>query len=335
MVLGGFSLASVNIPVLWTIFAGNFIVFALGLWNGVRQRSFDGLLLAATFLLCLLLGMYDMLKVALVLNIEWPFLFPHTVTLLAAALMYLLLRRFLASQAQVQSASDRMAQELAAQQTALEHSHEQLRAAQEQQTLLTERQRLMQDMHDGLGSALTGVIRAAERGTLKPEKLPQVLHACLDDLRLAIDSMETAHPDLLLLLATLRYRLAGSIANAGITLEWAVEPVDALPWLEPGGALHILRIIQEAIANVLRHTHATQIKVTTRNAQLEGHAGVEVTIADNGAGFDVAQALAAAKGRGLQNQIRRADILGGKMSWQSDATGTRFALWLPVERTGR
>jgi hypothetical protein len=86
-------IARLNIPFLWLLIACNGMVFALGLWHGLHQRSFAALVLATVFLLCMGLGVYDMLKLSMVLDIEWPFLFPHTVTLLAATLMYLLLRR--------------------------------------------------------------------------------------------------------------------------------------------------------------------------------------------------------------------------------------------------
>jgi len=37
-------------------------------------------------------------------------------------------------------------------------------------------------------------------------------------------------------------------------------------------------------------------------------------------------------GRGLRNQQRRAQEIGGTVSWEAGAAGTRFVLWLPLER---
>jgi signal transduction histidine kinase len=100
-----------------------------------------------------------------------------------------------------------------------------------------------------------------------------------------------------------------------------------LAWLDPSSALHILRIVQESVANILRHTRATEIRVGTAVAG----GGVQVTIEDNGQGFDVAKALNEANGKGLHNQQRRAQMLGGRVEWQSGPEGTRFILWLPLE----
>jgi signal transduction histidine kinase len=151
-------------------------------------------------------------------------------------------------------------------------------------------------------------------------------------LKLTLDSLEPVEADLLLLLATLRYRLAPRLEGTGVSLRWEVQELPALQWLDPSSALHILRIVQESIANILRHTRATEIRVGTSVAG----AGVQVTIEDNGQGFDVQRAtssgLPATAGRGLQNQRRRALAIGATVSWESRSTGTRFVLWLPLDR---
>ena len=156
----------------------------------------------------------------------------------------------------------------------------------------------------------------------------QILKDCMDDLKLAIDSMEPVEADLLLLLATLRFRLEPRLEGSGVALLWEVQELPQLEWLDPSSALHILRIVQESIANILRHTRATEIRVgTTAVAD-----GVQVHIGDNGGGFDVAAALGHGGGRGLQNQQRRAAAVDGKVGWNSSAAGTTFTLWLPLRR---
>jgi signal transduction histidine kinase len=59
-----------------------------------------------------------------------------------------------------------------------------------------------------------------------------------------------------------------------------------------------------------------------------------VTIEDNGQGFDVQKVMGnqPAGGRGLQNQRRRAQAIKGVVQWESKPTGTRFVLWLPLQR---
>ncbi len=239
-----------------------------------------------------------------------------------------LYRRYIKAIDEVEQANANLAQRLHAREIELQISHRQLREAELRQTISDERQRLMQDMHDGLGSSLISAIRSVEQGGVSDVKVSQILKDCLDDLKLTIDSMEPVEADLLLLLATLRFRLEPRLEGTGITLLWEVQELPTLTWLDPSRALHILRIVQESIANILRHTRANEIRVSTTQET----DGVTVTIADNGQGFDIEKALGSVAGRGLHNQQRRAMALEGTVSWTSSSTGTRFVLWLPLKR---
>jgi signal transduction histidine kinase len=58
---------------------------------------------------------------------------------------------------------------------------------------------------------------------------------------------------------------------------------------------------------------------------------IQISIADNGGGFDLDAALASGSGRGLQNQQRRAAALNGSVVWDSSAAGTTFNLLLPLQ----
>jgi signal transduction histidine kinase len=212
----------------------------------------------------------------------------------------------------------------------LTEAHHRLRKIEQRQTLSQERQRLMQDMHDGLGSSLVSALRVVEHGNMSEAEVAQVLKGCIDDLKLAIDSMEPVEADLLLLLATLRFRLGPRLQSTGITLRWEVNDVPPLDWLDPKNALHILRILQEAFTNIIKHTRTTEIRVATEvwNDQ------VMVTITDNGQGFSLENVPKGdgASGKGLSNQMRRAQAIGAEIKWDSGAAGTRVILQLPIKR---
>ena len=206
-------------------------------------------------------------------------------------------------------------------------SQKQLHEIEQREFLRQERQRLMQDLHDGLGSSLRTALWAVEKGSIGEHAVVNVLKSCIDDMKLAVDSMEPVQTDLLLLLATLRFRLDPRLENTGIDLHWDVIDVPALDWLDPKSALHILRILQEALTNVIKHAQATEIRVAT---------GVDapwvvVTISDNGAGFLIAQALQSG-GKGLSNQKYRAQSIGADVGWNSSDAGTCFTLRLPIKK---
>ena len=70
---------------------------------------------------------------------------------------------------------------------------------------------------------------------------------------------------------------------------------------------------------------------TDQSARVDGE-GVQVAIEDNGGGFDVDKTLASGSGKGLHNQLRRAQMIDGSVRWESGTEGTRFTLWLPLRR---
>jgi len=94
------------------------------------------------------------------------------------------------------------------------------------------------------------------------------------------------------------------------------------PVLRPQVEEALFRIVQEALANVARHSGA-------RHAEVRLHAdpaGVSLTIADDGAGFDPATAR---RGFGLRSMSERAAALGGTLDVQSGSDGTRISVRCP------
>jgi signal transduction histidine kinase len=214
------------------------------------------------------------------------------------------------------------AQQLA---SALQLGQQRLLEAQHQQSVLQERQRVMQDMHDGLGSALSSSLVLIERGALDVSQTAAVLRECIDDLRLVVDSLEPTSKDLSTLLGMLRYRLQHRIEAAGVQLRWQMDDLPALDWLEPSLALDLLRVTQEAIANALKHAAAAELALTVR------HAGdyIELSLRDDGRGFD--RAAAAAAGRGLRGMRMRAQRLHAQLTIDSSpGGGTTVRLCLPI-----
>ncbi len=323
-----FPSTSVLVPLVYAIVI--LMAAAVCLAGGISawRHSWEGRLVAVGLGVSTLLGVPDWLLHNNVISPEGWFLGAYTNAITFGMFGVLMYRRYVNAIDEVEQINASLAQRLQAREAELEIIHQRLREAGERQTISDERQRLMQDMHDGLGSSLISAIRSVERGGMSEVKVSQILKDCLDDLKLTIDSMEPVEADLLLLLATLRFRLEPRLESTGIALLWEVRELPTLAWLEPSSALHILRIVQESIANILRHTRASEIRVGTALAA----AGVQVTIEDNGQGFDVDKALGTAAGRGLHNQQRRAQAVDGRVTWKSGPTGTRFTLWLPLAR---
>ena len=302
------------------------------LWMAWRARAREAFWVAAWSFLSIPFGVHDWLLHNRLLNAEHIYLLPYNSIGLFMIFMVVVYRRYVGALSEAEGANRRLEARLSEREAALARSHERLREIERSQTRVQERQRLMQDMHDGLGSSLVSALYAVELGQLQEDEVAQVLRECIDDLKLAIDSLEPAHTDLVMLLATLRFRLSPRLQGSGMRLDWAVEDVPPLAWIDPRSALHILRILQEVFTNIIKHAGATRIRVGTR--QDGDH--VCVTVDDDGMGFvpDLGASRPAdelpSRGRGLGNLARRAAALGARVHWRPLPKGTRFELCLPL-----
>jgi signal transduction histidine kinase len=295
-------------------------------WLAWREARPELRVMAVALILGLALGLHDLAVLAGWAWQEHFFLMPVATLAVMLSFLYAVQRRYVGAVEQVKAENSQLQEDLDEQVSVLQAQNAQLREAERQQALLLERQRIMADMHDGLGSALLSALVAMEQGSMSHEQCVEVLRECVDDLRLVIDSLEPVGHDLVSLLATMRYRLGKRLQTGGLKLDWDVQDLPTLPWLEPPDALHVLRLMQEALNNVLKHARASRVRMVTR------HHGsyVEIRVEDDGAGFDL-QTIQ--HGRGLKSQIKRAQRLGGKLRIDSSpGHGTRLSLRLPVER---
>jgi len=303
------------------------LVAGAGLYQSRQVHSRDGVLLSSWALIGMVLGGYDWLLQNNYVDIENIYLGPFSNIVAFLLFMHIIFRRYVAANVEVKQVNASLQLRLQEREDELLRSHQRLREIAQRQTLSDERLRLTQDMHDGMGSSLRSALLAVEKGQIDASMVAEVLKDCIDDLKLTIDSMEPVQADLLLLLATLRFRLGPRLESAGIGLRWEIENVPPLDWIDPRNALHILRILQEAFTNIIKHTQATEIHVITAVEKDR----VLVKIIDNGAGFSVAQGISNS-GKGLGNQIRRAESIGAEVNWTSNDAGTRLTLCLPIER---
>jgi signal transduction histidine kinase len=187
-----------------------------------------------------------------------------------------------------------------------------------------ERQRITQDMHDGLGLQLNAALRVAERGDIDRQKFVDMLRSCLGELRLVVDSAASESGEFLPLLANLRMRMQGKLESIGINIEWHMQRFPDGLVLPPGMSMQILRIVQETINNTLKHAQASVITFEVIDSNKTGH--IALLVCDNGVGF-VPGAVAA--GNGLSGMQRRAAAAGVGLAVASSAAGTSVQIDIP------
>lgn len=194
------------------------------------------------------------------------------------------------------------------------------------QAVLAERERLMREIHDGVGAHLVGLLCLLGRPGADPLALQEHVKAALDEMRLVVDSLQPVQGDLVAVLAMLRYRLQPRLAAAGVRVRWDVSRLPPLPQLSPEAVLQVQRIVLEAVTNVLKHAGASEVVF---QARFVAGGAVEITLADDGTGLP----SSLGGGRGLPNMRTRAASIGAAVSvCPGEGGGTRMLLRWPLAR---
>ncbi len=185
------------------------------------------------------------------------------------------------------------------------------------EAILEERGRIARDIHDELGSSLTRITMLGERAEedlAKREEVGGHLRKIVASARGTVQSLEeivwAVNPenDTLDGLVGFISHYADQFfesANVHCRLEM---PVELSPATLPAESRHnLFLVVKEALNNVLKHSHATEVRVRVA----ETTSGLEIVIEDNGAGFDPSMATARHAGNGLENMRKRIESLGG------------------------
>ncbi|WP_448625077.1 sensor histidine kinase [Geodermatophilus sp. URMC 64] len=188
----------------------------------------------------------------------------------------------------------------------LQRSRELLVGAREE-----ERRRLRRDLHDGLGAQLAGL--TVQAGVLRSlvardpaaaqelaGELRQELRTAIADIRRLVHGLRPPALDELGLRGALERLAERSTADDGLRV--AVETPAELPALPAAVEVAVYRIVQEALANVVRHAAAATCTVRLDVDPAE----VCVTVTDDGAGF-----APGSPGVGLASMRERAEEMGG------------------------
>jgi two-component system sensor histidine kinase UhpB len=175
-----------------------------------------------------------------------------------------------------------------------------------------ERGRIARELHDDVGQTLTVLLLelAHARRTGSDAAVADAQHtarAVLQDVRQICHQLRPESLDDLGLGSALS-TLATRVSEAA-RLPVDVDVDEELPPLPPDAELVLLRVAQEGLTNVVRHSGASQARVALRRAG----EGVTLRIIDDGRG--VASAMAA--GGGIRGMRERAVSVGGRLSLES------------------
>lgn len=219
-------------------------------------------------------------------------------------------------------------------------AEEKLRQEQRAVVILKERERLARELHDSLGQIL-GYVKMQSQAAL--EHLNQNrLETSQSHLKRLIDAVQSAHVEIretILnlqsgvdkaqdLLEALEDHLMRFRQLSDIPIEVSISPDIEECKLEPHVETQLIRIIQEALANIRKHAEATSAKVSFEVVSSR----MLVTVQDDGRGFHPAS-VPASNGRhfGLDIMGKRTQEIGGQFKIRSaPGTGCTVAVSIPL-----
>ena len=205
-----------------------------------------------------------------------------------------------------------------------------------------ERRAIARELHDRVGQTLSAlnINLIIVRDQLTPDSIERVgprlddsMHLMGETITLVRDVMSNLRPAVLDdygLEAALQSHVDEFMFryNIKVKLEKSDHPISRL-----GSSVEMtfLRIAQEALINIARHAHASQVTLSLRQ---EDHA-IRMIIEDNGSGIESLQDANRPGSHGLTIMRERAEAFGGSLNVRSAAgKGTKVEVSIPVEKGG-
>jgi signal transduction histidine kinase len=207
-------------------------------------------------------------------------------------------------------------------------------------SIVEERNRLARELHDSLVQKLFGVVLAAESAATllqrdsagardQVERVRELTQEAVVELRSLVFQLRPAEIETEGLAAALgkHVELLGRAHRTAVTLE-----LTGTPRLRPGTDEEVFRIAQESLHNALRHARAERVDVQLA----EDDAGLRLTVADDGVGFDPDEPGLRARRLGLTSMEERARALGARLRIASaPGEGTTISLEVPCDGDSR
>lgn len=301
--------------------------FAFVAW-ALRHGRTDQRVLAACAAVPILVSFHD-----LGVHLGWirsdGFIGAFTSPLMLLGMGFVLAHRFAASMKRVEGFNAELQREVAAATGELSATLTRQHALELSHSRAGERLKLVRDLHDGFGGTLVGAIAQLEQAPEHASKadLVSMLKDMRDDLRLVIDTTAQEDADLAALIAPLRHRASRLLEAADIDAHWQLQGIDGLQ-LEPARSLDLLRLLQEALTNVFKHSRASRVDVRVAKVGDE----VQVRVRDDGRGLPASNQpeRLAGGGTGFASMRLRAQRLGGELKIADAAPGTALELAFPL-----
>lgn len=298
-----------------------------------RSRTSESAYLALAGAVSIGLALYDHLLVFYDSNGYGAFAFARYSLIIFLVAMGVLLAERYARQLQHQTELRmRVENELRTRGAELERHFDQQQQLAARKAQQHERQLLLQDLHDGMGLQLHGLLGMLQNGPLERQELTREVRTAIEQMRMLIDSADGFDGDVSILMGDIRYRIEQRLKRSGIHLQWQALLLQPNRALRPDHAIALQRLVFEWVTNTLKHSGASLASFhALDDAKAEG--GLFILYEDDGCGFE--GAAVSSGGMGMRSIERRVADLGARLNLSTaEAKGVRYSLWIPASSFG-
>lgn len=332
----GYAISGGSETLIGKIWQGGTIPLGIGILvacviAAMRQRTWPLTALTTAIALAVAAGVHDYLlattSIPQRLAPSWFghrfFLLHYGADLVLMVMGAILSMRFVGALYAVEQLNRTLESRVQEREQALKANYVQMHKLEQQHAVDEERQRIMRDLHDGLGSRLFVALSRVEVGEIEHDGMAQMLRDCISDMRLALEVMSPSGHDFMETWGSFRFRWDRQLQHAGMQTRWSVDCERGTLNLGAEAGMQLLRIAQEALTNVLKHAQAKQVDIELRRVD----SNVSFSVSDDGMSFD---AGGSTTGRGLANMRARALRLAGELHIVAGQRGTRIELRFPL-----
>ena len=197
------------------------------------------------------------------------------------------------------------------------YTHNLIKAQEEERT------RVARELHDSVGQKL--MLLTKKTKTTGNQEMESLASNTLEELRAISRGLHPATLERLGPTVAIRNMVDEVDTNTNIFFTHEIEDIDA--FLSREASLHLYRIIQEVLNNMVKHAEAKAASVTIEKKENT----IEAIIADNGKGFEFSEKLKISESLGMKTLMERAKILHSKIDIKSQINkGTTVTLTIPI-----
>jgi signal transduction histidine kinase/ligand-binding sensor domain-containing protein len=197
------------------------------------------------------------------------------------------------------------------------YTHNLIKAQEEERT------RVARELHDSVGQKL--MLLTKKTKSAGSHEMEALASNTLEELRAISRGLHPATLERLGPTAAIRNMIDEVDTNTNIFFTHEIEDIDT--FLSKEASLHLYRIIQEVLNNMVKHAEAKAASVIIEKKKNT----IEATISDNGKGFEYSEKVKTSESLGMKTLLERAKILHSKIDIKSQINkGTTVTLTIPI-----